>query len=150
MNIFEFAIRVACAVFFGFLIGFERQHTGHPAGIQTNVLVCLGSCIFQLAAFMMDPEDSIRVASQVVTGVGFLGSGIIFKDGINVRGINTAATIWCGAAIGLLTSAGYILHALLATTCIVLVNIMFQQPSGFMRLYKKIRANKESYSKKDL
>jgi putative Mg2+ transporter-C (MgtC) family protein len=137
MSPFDFSIRIACSVLFGFLIGLERQHTGHPAGIQTNVLVCVGACIFQLVSFMMEVHDTARIAAQVVTGVGFLGSGIIFRDGINVRGINTAATIWCGAAIGLLTSTGYLIYAFAATICIVIVNILFQQSSGVKNIFPK-------------
>jgi len=135
----DYALRVLAAVLFGFLIGFERQFTGHPAGIQTNVLVCLGACLFELIALILPSNDPSRIASQIVTGVGFLGSGIIFKEGVNVRGINTAAAIWCGAAIGILTGAGEIIYAGVATIAVLIINIAFQQTVGIV--YKFIKSD---------
>lgn len=145
MTTLDFSIRILASILFGFMIGVERQLTGHPAGIQTNVLVCLGSCIFVLVAQIMPTSDATRIASQVVTGVGFLGSGIIFKDGVNVRGINTAATIWCAAAIGVLTSSGEILYALIATSAIVLINIAFKQTAGIMKTFSKSEGTEAYY-----
>lgn len=98
MPLLDFIIRIACAVLLGFCIGLERQLTGHIAGIRTNILVCLGACLFTVFSQLTFAPDPTRIAAQVVTGIGFLCSGIIFKDGFNVRGLNTAATIWCTAA----------------------------------------------------
>ncbi|MCL1956951.1 MAG: MgtC/SapB family protein [Fibromonadales bacterium] len=130
MTISDFIIRIVASVIFGFLIGFERQLTGHPAGIRTNALVSLGSSIFVIFSLIMETNDQTRVAGQIVTGVGFLCSGIIFKDGVSVRGLNTAATIWCTAAIGVLTSSGYILYATLATALLITVNVIFRPISN--------------------
>jgi len=130
MSISDFMIRICASVLFGFLIGFERQLTGHPAGIRTNALVSLGSSIFVIFSLIMETNDQTRVAGQIVTGVGFLCSGIIFKDGVSVRGLNTAATIWCTAAIGVLTSSGYILYASLATALLITVNVIFRPISN--------------------
>ena len=130
MTISDFIIRIVASVIFGFLIGFERQLTGHPAGIRTNALVSLGSSIFVIFSLIMETNDQTRVAGQIVTGVGFLCSGIIFKDGVSVRGLNTAATIWCTAAIGVLTSSGYILYATLATALLITVNVIFRPLSN--------------------
>ncbi|MCL1957085.1 MAG: MgtC/SapB family protein, partial [Fibromonadales bacterium] len=130
MSISDFIIRIGASVLFGFLIGFERQLTGHPAGIRTNALVSLGSSIFVIFSLIMETNDQTRVAGQIVTGVGFLCSGIIFKDGVSVRGLNTAATIWCTAAIGVLTSSGYILYATLATALLITVNVIFRPISN--------------------
>ncbi|GBU23891.1 magnesium-transporting ATPase [Fibrobacteria bacterium R8-3-H12] len=130
MDISDFIIRIAASVLFGFLIGFERQLTGHPAGIRTNALVSLGSCIFVIFSLIMITNDQTRVAGQIVTGVGFLCSGIIFKDGVSVRGLNTAATIWCTAAVGVLTSSGYILYAFMATVLLITVNVILRPISN--------------------
>jgi putative Mg2+ transporter-C (MgtC) family protein len=124
MELLDFVIRIGCAVIFGFLIGLERQLTGHVAGIRTNILVSMGACIFTLFSLLMNAPDVTRIAAQVVTGIGFLCSGIIFKEGLNVRGLNTAATIWCTAAIGVLCSSGLLLYAA-AATAILLVSSMF-------------------------
>ncbi|WP_461257784.1 MgtC/SapB family protein [Treponema sp. R80B11-R83G3] len=130
MTLLDFVIRIAASALFGFLIGFERQLTGHPAGIRTNVLVSLGSCIFVIFSFIMDTPDRTRIAGQIVTGLGFLCSGIIFKDGVNVRGLNTAATIWCTAAIGVLASSGFILYAFVATVLLIAANVILRPISN--------------------
>jgi len=130
MELLDFVIRIAASALFGFLIGFERQLTGHPAGIRTNVLVSLGSCIFVIFSFIMDTPDRTRIAGQIVTGLGFLCSGIIFKDGVNVRGLNTAATIWCTAAIGVLASSGFILYAFVATVLLIAANVILRPISN--------------------
>jgi len=126
MDLPDFVSRILLAVLLGFLIGLERQLTGHMAGIRTNVLVSLGASIFVLVSIVMDAPDVTRIAAQIVTGVGFLCSGIIFKDGANVRGINTAATIWCTAAIGTLCSAGKPFYALAATGVLLAANVIIR------------------------
>lgn len=97
----EFLLRALTALILGSLIGFERQWTRHPAGL-TNILVCLGSFFFTSFSFIFtsdpllhDIRDITRVAAQVVTGIGFLGAGVIMRQGLNIKGLNTAATIWC-------------------------------------------------------
>ena len=126
MTLFDFAVRIICAVGFGFLIGLERQLTGHAAGIRINILVSMGACLFTLFSQLMGAPDTTRIAAQVVTGVGFLCSGIIFKEGLSVRGLNTAATIWCTAAIGVLCSSGLVLYAALATGILLISNLTFR------------------------
>jgi len=124
MILTKFIICIACAVGFGFLIGLERQLTGHAAGIRTNILVSTGACLFTLFSQLMNVTDTTRIAAQVVTGVGFLCGGVIFKEGINVRGLNTAATIWCTAAIGVLCSSGIYLYASIAAFIVLAVNFI--------------------------
>lgn len=126
MTTLNFVIRLLSSIIFGFIIGTERQITGHSAGIRTNVLVCLSSCMFVLFPMIIGSEEVVRNSAQVITGVGFLGSGIIFKDGTNIRGINTAATIWCTAAIGVITSSGNIIFAAIATLSLILSNILLR------------------------
>lgn len=118
----EFMLCIGSAILFGFLIGLERQLTGHVAGIRTNILVSMGACLFSLFSLLMDAPDITRIAAQVVTGIGFLCGGVIFKEGINVRGLNTAATIWCAAAIGVLCSSGLLLYATVATAILIASN----------------------------
>ena len=125
MNLSDFVFRIFSAVVFGFFIGLERQLTGHIAGIRTNVLVSLGASIFVLFSIIVEAPDITRIAAQIVSGIGFLCSGIIFKEGTNVRGVNTAATIWCTAAIGVLCSAGKPLYALSATVVVLMGNLIF-------------------------
>ncbi|MBV8107047.1 MAG: MgtC/SapB family protein [Hyphomicrobiales bacterium] len=103
----------------GAAIGLERQWRQHLAGLRTNTLVALGAAIFiTYSRATSDNEGAARIAAQVVSGIGFLGAGVIFKEGLNVRGLNTAATLWCSAAVGLLAGEGL---ALLGLTAAVLV-----------------------------
>jgi putative Mg2+ transporter-C (MgtC) family protein len=91
--------RLALAALFGGLIGLERELRGYPAGIRTLALVTMGSLLFTDVSQLLGGDD--RVAAGIVTGIGFLGAGVIFREGYTVRGITTAATIWSAAAIGM-------------------------------------------------
>jgi putative Mg2+ transporter-C (MgtC) family protein len=121
------AINLAVAVALGAIVGFERQWRNRLAGLRTNTLVSLGAASFVVFAALFPGESSpTRVAAQVVSGIGFLGAGVIFRDGLNVRGLNTAATLWCSAAIGVLAGAGYVVHAAIATAFVVFVNLLLR------------------------
>lgn len=126
MTLTDFLIRILFAVILGFVIGLERQYRRTLAGIRTNVLVCVGACLFVMYSSIAGSGDSSRIAGQVVTGVGFLGGGVILREGFNVRGLNTAATLWCTASVGVLTSSGNILFAAIAASIIVLSNIILR------------------------
>src|SRR5947209_17474487 len=104
---FEIFGRLVLAGFLGAFIGVEREVRGYPAGIRTLALVALGSCLFTDISRLLGGDD--RVAAQIVTGIGFIGAGVIFREGYTVRGITTAATIWSAAAIGM--SIGITLYA---------------------------------------
>jgi len=94
------------------------------AGLRTNTLVAIGAASFVVfESLFTDDASPTRVAAQVVSGIGFLGAGIIFREGLQVTGLNTAATLWCSAAVGLLAGSGHPLHAALATFFVVLVNL---------------------------
>src|SRR5882724_9220042 len=97
-----FGIRFVVALGLGAAIGFEREYGNHPAGLRTNALVAGGAALFALAVADMAPGDGARVLAQIVSGVGFLGGGVILRDGMNVKGLTTAATLWCAAAVGML------------------------------------------------
>lgn len=113
------------AVVFGALIGLERQLRNHPAGLHTNALVALGAAAYVVAAVLIgDNTGPARVAGQVVTGVGFLCAGIIWHEGGTVRGINTAATVWCSCAVGVFAGFGMIYWAAAVTAIVVLANII--------------------------
>jgi putative Mg2+ transporter-C (MgtC) family protein len=127
MSIAEAAINLAVALGLSAVIGFERQWRNRLAGLRTNSLVSLGAASFVIFAALVPGEASpTRVAAQVVSGIGFLGAGLIFREGLNVRGLNTAATLWCSAAIGVLAGAGYLLYATLATGFVVFVNLLLR------------------------
>ncbi|GAA6179110.1 MgtC/SapB family protein [Shimia sp. NS0008-38b] len=118
------ALNLALAVVCGALIGSERQVRQRMAGLRTNALVALGAASYVVFSSLFPNEVSpTRVAAQVVSGIGFLGAGIIFRQGFTVHGLNTAATLWCSAAVGLMAGAGQPMFAVLATSLVVFVNL---------------------------
>lgn len=118
------ALNLSVALLCGGLIGTERQWRQRLAGLRTNTLVALGAASFVIFSMVFEDEVSpTRVAAQVVSGIGFLGAGIIFREGLSVRGLNTAATLWCSAGIGVFCGAGALIPAAGATALIVAANL---------------------------
>jgi putative Mg2+ transporter-C (MgtC) family protein len=109
-------VSLLTAFVLGTVIGAERQYRQRSAGLRTNVLVAVGASAFvDLANDLTGPDGSVRVISYVVSGIGFLGAGVIMKEGMNVRGLNTAATLWASAAVGCCAGADMIAQAALVT-----------------------------------
>src|SRR5579871_6440953 len=99
----EFLLNMATALLLGAAIGLERECRQHTAGLRTNTLVALGAALFVSLSRLVEHESSpTRIASYVVSGLGILGGGVILREGLNVRGLNTAATLWCSGAVGVL------------------------------------------------
>ena len=123
-----FLLRVAVALVLGALIGAERQLRQRLTGLRTNALVSTGACLFVLMTQGVPglAGDASRIAAYVVSGIGFLGGGVIMRDGLNVRGLNTAATLWCTAAIGVLCSMGLLLEATLGSLVVLCANILLR------------------------
>jgi putative Mg2+ transporter-C (MgtC) family protein len=120
LDFLSFTFYIGSAVLMGLAIGVERQFRQHPAGLRTNVLVCVGAALFTSVGLLLDDKGSpTRMASYVVSGVGFLGGGVILREGLNVKGMNTAATLWCSAAVGVLCGAGLPLYALVGAAIIL-------------------------------
>jgi putative Mg2+ transporter-C (MgtC) family protein len=111
--------RLALAAFLGAFVGIEREIRGYPAGVRTIALVALGSALFTEISTITGTED--RIAAGIVTGIGFLGAGVIFREGYTVRGITTAATIWSAAAVGMAVGRELYLAAGLGSLLIFLL-----------------------------
>ncbi len=128
MTVLEFTLRALVALVAGMLIGFERQWHHKAAGLRTTTLVALGSALYVLLSITITQNngDATRIIGQVVTGIGFLCAGVIFREGISVHGLTTSVTIWCSSAIGCLAAAGYFVETLIATSFILLVNIILK------------------------
>jgi putative Mg2+ transporter-C (MgtC) family protein len=129
MEIKEFIIRLLVALVAGMIIGLERQLHHKSAGTRTNALVSMGSAIFVLISMQVTQEkggDATRIIGQIVTGIGFLGAGVILHQGINIQGLTTAATIWCSSAIGCLAAAGYYAEVAVSVVAVVIVNVLFR------------------------
>jgi putative Mg2+ transporter-C (MgtC) family protein len=118
----QFIIRVGMTVLLSYFIGFERELTGHKGGIKTNVLIALGSCIFTSYEGLLGGDT--RMTANIITGVGFLCSGFIFKNGLTVSGLGTAATLWCSAGLGMLTSRGFFKEALGVSIILFVFNLL--------------------------
>ena len=127
-----FLNRLLCALIGGVPIGIERRRRSRPAGLAVNALVSVGACLFILisesvimaAVLSGGPvnNDNLRVLSQVVTGVGFLGAGVIMKDGFTIHGLNSAATVWCSAAVGCMCGYGMWRQSGIAVLVILFIN----------------------------
>ncbi|MEV5878271.1 MgtC/SapB family protein [Streptomyces sp. NPDC052101] len=127
---FDFALRLAVGVTCGALIGVERQWRARMAGLRTNALVAVGATLFVLYSEAVgDPGSPTRVASYVVSGIGFLGGGVILREGGGVRGLNTAATLWCSAAVGVLAASGRLALCLIGTLTVLAVHMVLR-PAG--------------------
>jgi putative Mg2+ transporter-C (MgtC) family protein len=117
------AFGLAVAFGLGTLIGLERQYRQRTAGLRTAVLVAVGACAFvDLGMRLTGPEGGTRTVAYVISGIGFLGAGVIMKEGMNVRGLNTAATLWCSAAVGAFGGADLPLEAVFVTLTVLACN----------------------------
>jgi len=135
LDIYEMAIRIIVALVAGALIGYERSYRGRPAGFRTHALVCMASAMLMLVTVYeahwvrtigearLDPT---RMAQGIMTGIGFLGAGVIIKEGLSVRGLTTAASIWITAAIGVLAGIGFYMPLMMAVVLTVGVLSLFR------------------------
>lgn len=149
---FDILIRIFAATLLGFAIGLERELTNKYAGLRTNILVCLGACVFTILSIYAFPtvltgenanglRDTARVAAQVVTGIGFIGGGTVLRHGATVFGLTTAATLWMAASIGMACGAAMYDVAIFATviSIIVLVSVRFFERSVLISSTKNTR-----------
>jgi putative Mg2+ transporter-C (MgtC) family protein len=136
----DFAVisRIIIAFLLGGLIGWERERHGISAGIRTYGAICLGSCVFGIVSLSVAGADPSRIAAQVVTGIGFLGGGLIFRQGDNyVSGLTTAATLWATAAVGLAVALGMYLISML-TSLLIFALLFLPRLKWWKKISKKI------------
>jgi putative Mg2+ transporter-C (MgtC) family protein len=123
---------IIVSVICGGVIGFEREYQNKFAGFRTMVLICLGATIYTLVSKNGSGESDDRIASNIVTGIGFIGAGVIFKDNLWVKGLTTAAVIWASAAIGMMSGMGHHLLACFLTVVVILVLSVFYRVEGWI------------------
>ncbi len=126
MDYFTFLIELFVCFLLSFLIGFERQARRRSIGLRTIILVSVGSFLFVTFQKSFPDSDMNRIAAQVVAGIGFLGAGVIIKDEKSVKGLTTAATLWCAAAVGILCGANLLFEAAVGTVVILFINIILR------------------------
>lgn len=143
MNIsiyFEEAAQVSVAFVIGAIIGLEREFRSKPAGFRTMILICVGSCLYTILSKEIGGTSTDRIASNIVTGIGFIGAGVIFKEGISVNGLTTAALIWVTAALGM--SIGYHNYPMaVVVSVIVVITLFVLEP--FQRLLNRFHKVKD-------
>ena len=150
-GIWEIALRLACAMLVGLVIGTEREYTHRPAGMRTHILVALGACvvaitgeiIFSHYSVLGSSADPARLAAQVITGVGFLGAGTIMKEGPTVKGLTTAASVWAVACLGIAAGFGYYALAIFGMVFILITLTLFEYLQTV--LLKPVRRSSAKY-----
>ncbi len=154
--VLEICLKLGLAVVLGGLIGLEREWSKHPAGLRTHMMVCLGSAAFMLIGFyatdIMEGTagviDPTRMAAGIVTGIGFLGAGAIMKEGVNVSGLTTAASIWVVAGIGLCIGVDLYAAAFVTTLLALVILVVFSRVElmiGTKELHGHLRVSGESF-----
>ena len=142
----HFVVNIIAALLLGSAIGIERQWRQHTAGLRTNALVSLGAALFVALSSMIEHESSpSRIAAQVVSGLGFIGGGVILREGLNVRGLNTAATLWCSGAVGSLAGAGFPVEATLGTLSVLAVHLGLRPLARRIDLHTKSAVDVETF-----
>ena len=134
--------RLLLALLLGAIIGAERQWRQRSAGMRTNTLVCFGAAAFVDLGSTVGGANTTNVIAYVISGVGFLGAGAIMKDGSNIRGLNTAATLWCSAAVGACAGAGEMLDAVFVTLLFMRINLALRPASRFIDRRSLARVNR--------
>lgn len=127
LDIWSVATRLVCAMLVGMIIGIEREYTHRPAGLRTHILVALGACAVMITGQLIFAQyrpygansDPARLSAQVISGVGFLGAGTIMREGVNVKGLTTAASLWAVACLGIAAGGGYYSVALIGTVLMI-------------------------------
>lgn len=127
MDHYYFILRLIVCFILSFLVGLERELRGSSAGLRTNIIVCIGAFLFVSASFNSYDDDMMRIPAQVISGIGFLGAGAITISDNKIRGLNTAATIWVVAAIGVLTGLKLIFEASIGTIIIIFTNVFIRK-----------------------
>ncbi len=146
----EFAWRLLISFFIGTAIGFEREYRSKAAGLRTMIMICLGSTIFTELSMVMSPSTPDRIASTIVTGVGFLGAGVIFKDGLSVTGITTATTIWIAAALGMAVGAGEYFIAIFGMVGVLIVLAVFEKFQYLLERLHQTRTYRIRFDRKTI
>lgn len=147
MDLTDFSLRIGLAVIAGIFIGLERELRGKDAGLKTNALVALGSCVFVLISLEFRGEDFVdttRVIGQVVAGIGFIGAGTILRQRGKIEGLTSAATIWCSAAAGCLAAMGMFRELVIISVMVLFINLIFTIIEN-----KLIRNRKQKNEKKN-
>lgn len=146
---YEFALRILISFIVGSAIGFEREYRSKAAGLRTIIMICLGSTIFTIVSLIIDPDSKDRIASTIVTGVGFLGAGVIFKDGLSVTGLTTASTIWIASALGMAIGMGQYFVAFVSSIIVLVILTLLEKMQLWIEAVHQVRSYKINIQRMD-
>jgi putative Mg2+ transporter-C (MgtC) family protein len=135
----EEAAQVSLAFIIGAVIGLEREFRSKPAGFRTMIFICVGSCLYTILSKESNNVSPDRIASNIVTGIGFIGAGVIFKEGISVNGLTTAALIWITAALGMAIGYGNYPLAIVVTSMVVVALFVLEPVQRFINRLHKVK-----------
>jgi putative Mg2+ transporter-C (MgtC) family protein len=138
----EIALRLLISFGVGAAIGLEREYRSKAAGLRTMIMICLGSTIFTEISIHLGANNPDRLAANIVTGIGFLGGGVIFKDGLTITGITTATTIWISAALGMAVGAGEYFIAVVGSGVVLIVLTVLEKVQGVVERIHQTRTYK--------
>ena len=136
---FEEAAQVSVAFVIGAIIGLEREFRSKPAGFRTMILICVGSCLYTILSKEIGGASTDRIASNIVTGIGFIGAGVIFKEGITVNGLTTAALIWVTAALGMAIGYHNYPLAIVVSAMVVIALFVLEPVQRFINRFHKVK-----------
>lgn len=136
---FEEAAQVSVAFIIGAVIGLEREFRSKPAGFRTMILICVGSCLYTILSKEASQVSPDRIASNIVTGIGFIGAGVIFKEGISVNGLTTAALIWITAALGMAVGYHNYPIAIVVASMVVVALFVLEPVQRFINNLHKVK-----------
>lgn len=145
----EIALRLLISFAIGTAIGLEREYRSKSAGLRTMIIICLGSTIFTEISLHIGGGSPDRIAANIVTGIGFLGGGVIFKDGLTVTGITTATTIWISAALGMAVGAGEYFIAIVGSGVVLVVLTLMEKIQGLVERWHQSRTYKIEFKLSD-
>jgi len=138
----EIAFRLFLSFLIGTVLGLEREYRSKAAGLRTMIVICLGSTIFTEISLSIGGASPDRIASTIITGIGFLGAGVIFKDGLTISGITTATTIWISAALGMAVGAGEYFIAVVSSIAVLIVLTVFEKLKMWISEFHQVRIYK--------
>jgi putative Mg2+ transporter-C (MgtC) family protein len=138
----EIAFRLFLSFLIGTVLGIEREYRSKAAGLRTMIVICLGSTIFTEISLSIGGASPDRIASTIITGIGFLGAGVIFKDGLTISGITTATTIWISAALGMAVGAGEYFIAVVSSAAVLVVLTVFEKVKMLISELHQVRIYK--------
>lgn len=151
---FEFALRIFISLVVGAVVGFEREYQSKPAGLRTMIMICMGSTILTELSLLIPGNSNDRIASTIITGIGFLGAGVIFKDNMSVNGLTTATTIWVVSALGMAIGLGEYFIALVGVLLVLSVLSILQRFEIWIAKVNQVRSyrvgfNQDEFFKRD-